>query len=417
MKTTYLIATVGSLLLSGIAFTQDEGNSAYRDILENRETQEMLRTLKNDPENVVRAAQENPDDIVRNVTAIFAEQQKKATDGGEAPAVRATRNAKSQTEKAISNLKGMIATPTSDNSQALPVPSGDIMKNFDTSKIDKLKSAAEEVMPSISEMIPDKKAGAPKITGVPSMPEIKATQRPTPKINAAGLRPSSPLNVSSREAPPAPVRSMEPTVPQIPDTPELYASAVPPPQPLARRYPKPEKFQPALAAKKAGNSPKPESDTMVITSSESEMDNKNHLLTFQGDVLVEMDGMEMTCDTLVVHLDEKNEMEKIVATGGTVEIKKIGEGGKLQVAKAKKAEHIAATNTTTLSGGPPYLQNGDQYVNTDSEDSKIVLGGDGKYKVHSPKAIGRTVIVVPIGNSKKFTGDLGIDNKMKGIGQ
>jgi hypothetical protein len=109
-------------------------------------------------------------------------------------------------------------------------------------------------------------------------------------------------------------------------------------------------------------------------------------------------------------------MKTIVATGGMVEIKKIGEGGKLQVAKARRAEHVAATNTTTLSGGPPYLQNGDQYVNTDSEDSQIVLGGDGKYKVHSPKAKGgRTVIVVPIGTSKKFTGDL--EDKLKGPGQ
>jgi lipopolysaccharide transport protein LptA len=410
MKTTYLIAITATLLLSGRIIAQ-EGNSAYKDLLENKHTQDILRSLKNDPEKAAKAAQNNPDELIRNATAIFAEKQKK-TNPGE---VSATRSKTSQADRALANMKNLIARPVPGDTQALPVPVNNIRNlKVDSSKISKLKEAAKETIPELSNLIPNDPPSKPTIQGVPKLPEIKAVHRPVETV--AELN-TSPLNVSPRDAPPAPLRNMEPTVPQIPDSPELFSSA-PKPEALGRRYPKPKKFQPAIAAADENSStPKPKSDTMVITSSESEMDNKNHELTFRGDVLVEMDGMELRCDTLYVYLDDKNEMKTIVATGGMVEIKKIGEGGKLQVAKARRAEHVAATSTTTLSGGPPYLQNGDQYVNTDSEDSKIILGGDGKYKVLSPKAKGRTVIVVPIGNGKKFNTDLGIDKKLKGIGQ
>ncbi|MDF1814518.1 MAG: LptA/OstA family protein [Verrucomicrobiales bacterium] len=418
MKTTYLLATLLGLLGFGATQAQ-EGNSAFREILENKEAQDVLRTLKNDPENAVRAVQKNPDDLVKNMLGIYAET-KNDSDSDSAPP--ATRSTKSQSEKALNNINNILAKPVS-GPQALPVPIGDIKNlKMDSEQFNKLKSVVAEKVPQLSKVIPEEAPIIPKnppakpqITEVPSLPELEdpvATAPPTQPANRG-----TPLNFTSRRAPATPVRNMAPTTPQIPDSPELFAAA-PTPQPLERRYPKPKKFQPTVAAKDSNDSrPKPKTDTMVITSSESEMDNKNHLLTFTGDVLVEMDGMELKCDTLKVHLNDANEMERIVATGGMVEIKKIGEGGKLQVAKAKKAEHVAATNTTTLSGGPPYLQNGDQYVNTDSEDSKIILGGDGKYRVHSPKAIGRTVIVVPIGNSKKFTQDLGIDQKLKNIGR
>jgi lipopolysaccharide transport protein LptA len=200
--------------------------------------------------------------------------------------------------------------------------------------------------------------------------------------------------------------------PQIPDSPELFSDSVPAPQPLKPRYPKPEKFNPGKEFNQPSG-PDPKDDTMVITANRSEMDNNKKTLNFSGNVVVEMKDMEMTCDNLLVKLDSKQQMEEIIATGGTVQIKRIGEEGKLQVAKARRASHVAATQITTLSGGPPYLQDGDRYVNTDSEDARIVLSGDGTYRVDSPKGPGRSVIVVPISGAKKLTGDLGFENKLR----
>lgn len=412
MKTIYFAALFGSSLLLATADAQ-EGNSAYRDLLENKHTQEILRTLKNDPEAAARAAQANPNDLIRNATAAFADSQKKK-DPNARPA---TRGKRSQADKALSNINNMLAQPVSANAQALPVPVGEIAKYKDSARFDKLKSVARETIPELSNIIPDDAPARPQISGVPKLPEMRAARTGSPRIDVAAIQPT-PLNVSSHQAPPAPIRNMQPTVPQIPDSPELYAASVPTPKKLGPRYPKPEKFRSPLPAKdQSGEAPKPKSDTMVITSNESEMNRNTNRLTFHGDVKVDMDGLNLTCDHMVVHLNKENKMEKIVATGGTVQIMKTGENGQPQLAKARKAEYIAATKTAILSGGPPYLQNGDQYINTESEDAVIELGGDGRYKVHSKNTNtpSRNVIVIPISNGKKFGGDLGIDNKLKGL--
>lgn len=416
MKNTYLIATIGGLLLSGLAIAQ-EGNSAYRDLLENKHTQEILKKLKDDPEAAARAAQSNPNDLIRNATAAFADSQKKQNPN-ETPAVRGGR---STTDKALGNINRMLAAPVNSNPQALPVPGAGELRDLkvNSSQIKKLKSVARETIPQLSNIIPDDPRSTPQISGVPAVPQISSVPQPAPRQEvAANRRTSSPLNYSPQQAPPAPIRNMQPTVPNIPDTPELFSGAAPAPQALGRRYPKPEKFRSPLPQKGSSQSaPKPEKDTMVITSNESVMDRKNQELTFKGDVEVEMDGLNLTCDHMVVFLDKDNKMKKIVATGGTVQIMKTGENGQPQLAKARKAEYIAATKTATLSGGPPYLQNGDQYINTDTEDSIIELGGDGRYRVYAPKSKGRNVIVVPISNAKDLNKGLDIEKKMNGFGR
>jgi lipopolysaccharide transport protein LptA len=432
MKTNYMIAAIGSLMLFGDSFAQ-EGNAALDD---------LIKTVKDNPEGALRAVQQNPDDMLKNAMGVFAEQQK-AKDPQAVPASRGP----SQTDKAIRNVKNLIATPVTQGQPVLSDSIEKLKKDLDVapkktvkeqisnleanSQFKQIKSAATEAVPGLSNILSSKQGTVADLTGynrdtpaqlLPSesraMPVNQLEVREDAGFDTPAIRSGSPTVNSFQQSAPEPIRNMAPTTPQIPDAPELFTSDVPAPQPLVPRYAKPDKFQPVLAAKNTEDStPKPASDTMVITSNQSVMDNKSHELTFSGDVKVKMDDMWLTCDTLVVYLDNNNEMERIVATGGTVEIQKIAEGGKLQVAKARKAEHVAATNITTLSGGPPYLQNGDQYVNTDSEDSTIVLSGDGKYTVGSPKKSGRTVIVVPIGNSKKLTGDLGFDKKLNNIGR
>lgn len=399
-------------------------NSSVSEILRNSDLQDILTSAKNEPEKAIEKATENPDEIMRNVTAIIADQQgKKDPD-----AVPATRSSKSQTDAALENLRRQFSASENSGEGNRSVPEMEKLKDVDLSsdRIDSVKKAAREAIPELGNMLSDStpESTPPGAADAPAPPTPPTPTAPTPvapqerAISPSIAQPTNsraagaPLVVASGSPPALPSRSAGPMAPEIPDSPELFSDSVPAPQPLKPRYPKPEKFNPGKEFNKPSG-PDPEDDTMVITANRSEMDNNNKTLNFSGNVVVEMKDMEMTCDNLLVKLDSKQQMEEIIATGGTVQIKRIGEEGKLQVAKARRASHVAATQVTTLSGGPPYLQDGDRYVNTDSEDARIVLSGDGTYRVDSPKGPGRSVIVVPISGAKKLTGDLGFENKLQ----
>lgn len=404
---------------------ENRSNSSVSEILRNSDLQDILKSAKNEPEKAIEKATENPDEILRNVTAIVADQQGK----NDPDAVPATRSAKSQTDAALENLRRQFSSSGNSGEDSSSIPEMDRLKDVDLSsdKIDSVRKAAREAIPELGSMLSDStpEADPPGTADLPAppAPPTPAAPAPAPVTRERPISPSiaqptnskaagAPLVVANGSPPALPSRSAGPMAPQIPDSPELFSGSVPAPEPLKPRYPKPEKFNPGKEFSKPSG-PDPEDDTMVITANRSEMDNNKKTLNFSGNVVVEMKDMEMTCDNLLVKLDSKQQMEEIIATGGTVQIKRIGEEGKLQVAKARRASHVAATQVTTLSGGPPYLQDGDRYVNTDSEDARIVLSGDGTYRVDSPKGPGRSVIVVPISGAKKLTGDLGFENKLQ----
>ena len=414
--TAVVIAAVFLYLPARPGLTQ-EGNSAVKEILENPDLQEMVTKAKNDPEAAAKAIQRNPGELARNAAAIFGEQQQRKEKKENVPP--ATRSTRSQSDKALEQMRKIFA-PSTSSENPQPPPTRATRTETVESVRESAAEAARKMRFNSSKL---KEAAGDLLEGKTPPPILDPIDPPTaplpsglPKTEPA---PSSSLSpglppppVRTAGSAPAPLRNFEPTTPQIPDSPELSAGAVPEPE-AHPRYDKPKRFMPAVpqSKKNAG------ADTMVITCNDSEMDNKNGILTFTNDVVVEMENMKLTCDKLVVHLDDKNEMERSVATGGLVKIEQIGADGKLRLAKCRRAEHIAATETNILTGGPPYLQDGDRYVVTDSEDSKIILGGDGKYKVHSPKRQGRSVIVVPISNGKKLQGDFGIDSKLKKIAQ
>ena len=428
MKTIAPILTVLAFLMPFAA--AQEGNS----ILDNREAEAakaLWNTIKDEPDRSLNNLKSNPDAAVRSATAVFADKTKKYTNGGtNKTAVPATRSSRTQTEKALSNFRGIVSKPVPAQARPVSETVREQIDSIDPTAIDKAKRLADEMIPTISDRLQpnDPVSRVKTMTSTPevSIPRVtnNTVPEPAPRINREN-RTGSPLPAVGSQRPVIPSRGSDPIPSVIPEFDELFAGPTPAPRALAPRYPKPSKFQPSknLPSNNSNPSkPKPDENTMVITASETVMDRPKQKLTFRGDVILEMQDMEMKCENLIVDLDSNNQMKMVTATGGLVQVKRIVfENGKpvTQVAKARKAVHVAATKVTTLSGGPPYLQNGDQYINTSSEDSVIELDGiTQKYRVGGPKAETknpnqRSVIVVPIGNAKQFSGDLGLENKMK----
>lgn len=135
---------------------------------------------------------------------------------------------------------------------------------------------------------------------------------------------------------------------------------------------------------------------MEITSNESEMDSANHLVTFAGDVYVKHPGFTLKGEKLIIYLHEdeaqpgaapagadedRPPFKRAIATGPMVEIERMGAEGKVQIAKARRADYNALTGDIELSGGPPTLQNGESLVAPQGPDTKIFLTQDGRHRV------------------------------------
>lgn len=171
---------------------------------------------------------------------------------------------------------------------------------------------------------------------------------------------------------------------------------------------------------KSGGKTADSEGTVVITSQKSTMDNVNRQITFLGEVLVQnkKDQVTMTSDKLEVFMlpegtsvkDASGKISKIshaVASGGIVEINKIDEKGKAQIALARQANYNAITQNAVLSGGPPSLQDGEgNFVSTKSRDSKIILRNDGRYEIMGSEP--HTITFVGGGKGNNFSFGEGI---------
>ena len=94
--------------------------------------------------------------------------------------------------------------------------------------------------------------------------------------------------------------------------------------------------------------------------------------------------------------------KRAIASGGMVEIKRVAKDEKgrpkTQIAIARIADYNATTKDIILSGGPPYIQDGDRFVKTNSEDSKIIMRGNGLYEITG--STNRVQIRIPIENKE-----------------
>ena len=150
------------------------------------------------------------------------------------------------------------------------------------------------------------------------------------------------------------------------------------------------------------------------------MDDAKGLLTFRGNVVVDHPEFEMKCETLEIYLMkgsclrsyQKIRMRLSSARLHPVAWSKFDASApteKTQIAMARRADYNAVTKDIILSGGPPYIQDGDSFIETSSADAKIIMRGTGKYEITGSDAgpQNRSRIVIPVkgGDKAKGIGD------------
>jgi lipopolysaccharide export system protein LptA len=365
-----------------------EAKDKATSIMSDPRLRNMLRTVKEDPAAALEEAKidpENPDapgldpdEAVRQMTKAFADNKDKVDP-----------------EK----LKSAVATVK------------------ESGLVEKATEAVKQLAPEAAAMLEDVPATrpAPGISGgVPTpvaMPvEPGEATEPLAAANTPALGANLPSAIGSlqvdAESPAMANTAVDaiagapPTRPMIPDSPGLTPGEIPAPQPLAKKY----------AAGSGGAYPAAGRQHMEILSKESVMDNAKGILLFTGNVLIDHPEFEIKCDKLEIHMakgvgmdgteagESDSAFKRAVASGGMVEIKRIApdEKGKpkTQIAIARIADYNAVTKDIILSGGPPYIQDGDSFVKTNSEDARIIMRGNGLYEITG--STNRSQIVIPV---------------------
>jgi len=338
----------------------------------------MLRTVKEDPAAALDPAKIDtskldPDDAVRQMTKAFADNKDKVDP---------------------KKLKSAVATVK------------------ESGLVEKATAAVTQLEPEVAAMLEDVPATrpAPGISGgvpTPVAMPIEPGEAPVPPVAGASTLPTAIGSLQADAESPAmantavdAIAGALPTQPMIPDSAALTPDEIPAPQPLAKKY----------AAGPGGAYPAGDKQHMEILSKESVMDNAKGILLFTGNVFIDHPEFQINCDKLEIQMakgvgmdgtetgESDSAFKRAIASGGMVEIKRItaDEKGKpkTQIAIARIADYNAITKDIILSGGPPYIQDGDRFVKTNSEDAQIIMRGNGLYEITGSS--NRSQIVIPV---------------------
>lgn len=386
-----------------------EAEAAGRSLLADPRLQNMLRSVKNDPEAAVESIKAEPEESVREATEMFLNGKEKL----ESSSLNTPENrekARQLSEKAVSTATQMAQ----ENEGAVT----EARSAIESATGARLPDTAPEVPATLAQPV-DTPATPPPANVPATRPANSATHFVTPIAMPTEEAPT-PLSADAMPQPISqnttvePIADAAPTEAQIPDIPGLDPGSVPEPKPLAPKY-----------DTKSGGQSGGVGNQMVITSRNSVMDNNSGLLTFTGDVFVDYPDFDIKCERLEIYMDKASggtptegggSFKKAIASGGMVEIRRIGEGGKTQIALAKRAEFDNTTKDVVLSGGPPYIQDGQSFVETNSADAKIIMRGNGKYEITGSDAgtTGRSRIVIPVKDTGQ-NADTGLGGGLGGI--
>lgn len=387
---------------------------AGRNILADTRLRNALRSVKQDPGAALENVKNDPDEAVREATRLFqantngvdADQLKAAaakmqSDGTlDQVKAKATALVEKETGKPIESTVEEARKAVSEPPATRPVPAAPAAPAIEV--------PATRPAPGISGGNPTPVA-MPLENGAPAIPET-APEAPALARPTAGDLPSAVAAATGavvQETHVEPIVGASPTTPMIPDLPDLGSNDVPAPMPLEKKYDKTA----------SGAYPAGKREHMEIRARESLMDDTKGELTFIGDVELDSPDYEMKCDKLVIYLEkrasiegasEAGGMKRAVASGGMVEIKRtvIEEGKKkTQIALGRLVDYDAIAGDVVLSGGPPYIQDGDRIVKTNSEDSKIIMRKSGLYEITG--STDRISIRIPIENKGGGDGEKG----------
>ncbi len=437
MNRSILLALVLPALCSAPLAAQDDAaaelEAAGRNIMSDPRLRNVLRSVKQDPAAAMDDAKQNPEDAVREAARLFqanangidAEELKTVvsqaqSDGTmervidsaaetikrEAPAVR-----RALEEKAPEVAEAVAQPDASDPSTGATTPPGN------NPPVTAQPITAQPVEVPATRPAPGISGGAP--TPV-AMPVEGGEPAPTePAVVARPMTPPPAVSDTVKEVGAArPIPGTSPTVPELPN---LDIAKVPAPVPLAKKY----QTGPSGAYPAAGP------QRMDIRSKEATMDNTKGILVFTGNVFLDHPEFEIKCDKLEIELAEgvgkegnaeanpqsDANFKRAIASGGMVEIKRIApdEKGKMktQIAIARNADYNAITKDIVLSGGPPYIQDGEAFVKTSSNDAKIIMRGNGLYEIEGTT---RNHMSFPVKNEGgKMKGDVGLPSGLNNV--
>lgn len=389
--------TLGStVLLSGILPLSGQDNTAAqveetgRSILSDPRLRNVLRSVKTEDGTAGAAPRTEPEDAVREATRLFREKAD-GIDTEQLKDAAAKMQSDGTIEKLTAKANEILDKETStkpEGARPAPAPSAPVADVPATRPAPGISGGD----PTPVAMPLENGAVAPEdTTAAPSLPRAAAGDVPTAVAAAGGA--------VIQETRVEPIAGASPTTPVIPELPNLDADDIPAPVPLEKKYEKTP----------GGAYPAGKREHMEILAKESLMDNTKGELTFIGNVFLDAPDYQMKCDKLVIYLEqgatqegasEASGMKRAVASGGMVEIKRItlDEKGKkkTQIALGRLADYDALEGEFVLSGGPPYIQDGDRFVKTSSEDSKIIMRKNGLYEITG--STNRVQISIPIEN-------------------
>lgn len=424
MKRSLILAAALPFLLPPVhaqeADPVAEVEAAGRNILSDPRLKNVLRSVKQDPAATIEGVKRDPEESVREATRLFQEK----TSGIDAETLKAAA-AKAKSDGMLDQAAAKAGEAVERAKVATkPAPAAPPAAKPAAAKPAALPATAEPEVPA-TRPAPGISGGAPTPVAMPideGAPAVPAADVPAPPppggpLPGAAAASGDVIQRSRAEA----IAGAAPTAPVIPELPDLSPDAVPGPVPLSKQF------------HKGANGAYPSADRrhMEILSKESLMDNTKGVLLFTGNVFVDHPEFEIKCDKLEIQLAEGVGMEgseepaggnanfkRAIASGGMVEIKRLAKDEKgrpkTQIAIARVADYNAITKDIVLSGGPPYIQDGDRFVKTNSEDAKIIMRGNGFYEVTG--STNRSQIVIPIENKggpgKK--GEIGLPGGLEG---
>ena len=107
---------------------------------------------------------------------------------------------------------------------------------------------------------------------------------------------------------------------------------------------------------------------------------------FEQDVVVNHPQFDLVCDKLIVFLkkqaeEEDSALDKAIATGKRVTVRKTGADGEVQIGQARKVTFEGKSGDVILEDWPQ-VQTDTRLIQAKSQDTIIILNQDGKMKIN-----------------------------------
>ena len=144
----------------------------------------------------------------------------------------------------------------------------------------------------------------------------------------------------------------------------------------------------------------------ILAQGGSTFDSKANLVVFEQDVVVKHPQFDLVCDKLIVFLKKQSEdeedsaLDKAIATGKRVTVRKNGANGEVQIGQARKVTFEGKNGDVILKDWPQ-VQTDTRLIQAKSQETIIILNQDGKMKINGPST---TKLLLP---EKKGASDAG----------